>query len=97
MRHIVNMMAACIYILIGNGGAPVELGEQRSEVFEDIHRRLWTGDLHFAEQGSRLSYGLAHWSWLEDNLNSGRFEQAVRMISALNRRTGTNLLPTAGD
>jgi hypothetical protein len=97
MRQIVNMMAACIYILIGNGATPVELDEQRAAAFEDVHRRLWTGDLHLAEQGSRLSYGLTHWNWLEENLNSSRFEDALRMVAALTPRTRNNLLPTTGD
>jgi aminoglycoside phosphotransferase (APT) family kinase protein len=80
MRQVMHMFYAAIFLLLGAEGKPVNRSA-RAPGFHDFHRRLWTGEVSLAGNEMKLVYGRVHWEQLSQNMQRGRFREALRLVS----------------
>ncbi|MEZ5394630.1 MAG: hypothetical protein R2724_17595 [Bryobacterales bacterium] len=43
----------------------------RSPELDDMHRRIWSGELHLGDNPAKTLYGRAHWRWLRQATGHG--------------------------
>ncbi|MCB9384503.1 MAG: phosphotransferase [Bryobacterales bacterium] len=63
MRRVVHAFYAMVYLWLGSLAGPVDPGEPAPEL-DEMHRRIWSGELHLGDDPAKTLYGRAHWSRL---------------------------------
>jgi hypothetical protein len=49
--------------------------------FDDLHRRIWAGEVTMAANEPRVVYGRVHWKQLQHNLRLPRFAESLRLVA----------------
>jgi hypothetical protein len=49
--------------------------------FTDFHRRIWAGEVNLADNDTKVIYGRVHWERLLQNMQTPRFEEALKIVS----------------
>lgn len=86
MRQVAHMFYTMVYLLLGWSGEPVNPSEDVPK-FSDFHRRMWTGEIKIANSRMKTVYGRVHWNQLLHNMRQTRFDEALRIVSALHVST----------
>jgi hypothetical protein len=92
MRQVVHMLAAAVFLLLGSAGKPVSQRENLPS-FEDLHRRIWAGEVNLMDNDQKVLYGMVHWEELLQNMRQTRFGEALGIVSGRNTsQEGVRLL-----
>ncbi len=78
MRQVVHMSYAMVFMFLGSEGQPIGAAEA-AQGFSDFHEAIWSGTLTLVTTKSRLQYGKVHLRQLLINMQTERFEQALRI------------------
>ena len=80
MRQVVHMFYAAVFLMLGSGGKPVDLSGNVPS-FREFHERIWGGEISLAGNEMRIVYARVHWAQLPENMQSPRFEEALRIVT----------------
>ena len=80
MRQVVQMFYAMAFLLSGSSGKTIEPNAP-PPAFRDFHNRIWAGEVRFAADEAKLQYGRVHLNQLLQNMRTGRFHDALRLVS----------------
>ncbi|MBS1946627.1 MAG: phosphotransferase [Bacteroidetes bacterium] len=86
MRQLLHMAYVSMFISITHKpGAPFEWNENQPG-FREFHDQMWNGAINLAEREAKMQYALVHIRQLLDNAGSSRVDDAVKVVSAYNRK-----------
>jgi len=92
MRQVMHMLSAAVFLLLGSAGKPIRQNENPPS-FRDFHEQIWAGEIHLADNGLKVVYGMVHWEQLLQNVRQPRFDEALRIVSERNTsQEGVRLL-----
>jgi len=94
LRQFLHMFASAVFLILGSGGKPIELGRDLPS-FEDFHCRMWAGEINLAEKDQQVISGLVHWRRLLTNIRQPRFGEALEIVSSRNGKDTAMLFPLA--
>lgn len=80
MRQIVHMSYFSFIMMLASKGKPVELKGDKPD-FRDYHNRMWAGEISLASDEERMRYAWVHMEQVLKNMQTGRFEESLRMVS----------------
>jgi aminoglycoside phosphotransferase (APT) family kinase protein len=79
MQQLVHTFYAMVYLWLGSPGGPI--GGDPAPDLQDMHRRIWTNEIHLGDNQTKTLYGRAHWRQLRKNMRQARFDGAARIVS----------------
>jgi aminoglycoside phosphotransferase (APT) family kinase protein len=92
MRQALHMLSASVFLLLGSAGKPIgEIEDLPS--FEDFHRRIWAGEINFADRNNQILTGMIHWKRLLHNIHQSRFAESLRTIATRHPEATRRLFP----
>jgi thiamine kinase-like enzyme len=96
MRQVMHMFYAAVFLLLGSAGKPISQSENLPS-FRDFHRRIWAGEVNFADNDLKVIYAMVHWERLVQNMRQTRFDEALGIVLERNasQESVRLLLPTA--
>jgi aminoglycoside phosphotransferase (APT) family kinase protein len=85
MRQVVHMFYTMAYLWLGlrgsdTGGKPMENNETGAEL-DDLHRRLWAGELNLSDRQTKIAYGQANCKRLLHNIRQARFHHELKIVA----------------
>jgi hypothetical protein len=81
MRQALHMFYAMIFLLLGSCGKPIER-DTKAPDFRDFHDGIWAGEISLASAETKLRYGKVHMNRVLQNMQTVRFQDALRIVSA---------------
>ena len=81
MQQIVHLFYTMGYMLIGSMGGGVVDGTGEAPEFAAFHRQLWAQEIDLRDPGNKILYGRVHWRRFLENMQRGRLEEALRVVS----------------
>ena len=79
-RQVAHMFYAMVFLLLGSSGKPIDWSEPLPE-FREFHRRIWAGEVHLADNQTKIVYGRVHLEQLLPNLRQARFNEALGIVA----------------
>ena len=80
MQQLVHVFYTMGFLYLGSKDAPIDWTTPVPE-FKDYHRRMWAGEVNVANPAVKITYGRVHWERLSQNVQSPRYEEALRIVS----------------
>jgi thiamine kinase-like enzyme len=87
MRQVVHMSYAMVFLLLGSSGKAIEPNAEAPE-FRAFHDAIWAGEVSLASNERRLQYGRVHLNQITENMQTERFQDALRIVSDRLSRVG---------
>ena len=81
MQQTVHLFYTMAYMLIGSMGGAVVDGSEEAPEFHAFHRRLWAEEIDLRDPRMKILYGRVHWRRFLENMQRGRLEEALRVVS----------------
>ncbi len=83
MQQIMHMSYFTVFMLVVSyTGKHIEIDAIKKHDFSDFHNRMWKGEIDLATDEPRLEYAMVHFEQLQKNLQTKRFEEALKIVSA---------------
>ncbi|GFZ33043.1 hypothetical protein CSC2_35690 [Clostridium zeae] len=80
MQQLLHIFYMSIFMLHASRTIPINIeGEHVS--FEDLHKRMWQGEIDLSNDESKLKYAIVHMNQFLYNIKTKRFEEALNVIS----------------
>lgn len=80
MQQLMHFFYFTVFSLFGAGSKPVDMSEPVAP-FRQFHDGIWNGEIALKDNDIKLQYGRVHMERLRDNIRSGMFEKAMRIMS----------------
>jgi hypothetical protein len=76
------MFYALAFLTLGSPGKPIDWNEPVPG-YSDFQKRFWAREVSLADDQARTIYGRVHWEQLSQNMRQPRFDEALRIASAV--------------
>lgn len=73
-----------VFMLFASKGKPIDLNIEKPD-FRDFHDRIWAGEISLADDEIKLQYAWVHMDQVLKNMQTRRFEEALRIVSDYHR------------
>jgi thiamine kinase-like enzyme len=84
MSQIVHMFCFTLCSIFGSAGKPININ-MITLSFSEFHDRLWSYQIHLANNDEKLHYALVHMKELLANMQTDRFEKSLRIVADRNK------------
>lgn len=84
MSQIVHMFCFTLCSIFGSAGKSIDINMSTLS-FNEYHDRIWNNEINLADNDEKLRYALVHMKKLQNNMQTKRFEESLRIVDASNR------------
>jgi hypothetical protein len=82
MRQIMHMSYVTVFlVIVAAKGKKIDLNDVAKHDFREFHDRMWAGEVDLALDESRLEYAAVHLNQLRLNLQTRKFEDALKLVT----------------
>jgi len=82
LRQIMHMSYFTEFlVIVAAKGKKIDLNDVAKHDFREFHNRMWAGEVDLALDEPRLEYAMVHLDQLRQNLQTKRFEYALKLVT----------------
>ncbi len=83
MQQLAHIFYTMAFLILQSGGQPINWSEP-APGYNEFQQRFWSGEIKLDETPAKIAYGRVHWERLLRNVQSPRYEESLRIVSARN-------------
>lgn len=81
MQEVLHLYYFIFLMVFDQGEKPIEVSKIKQHDFRKFHNEMWNGEISLADTDAKREYALLHLEQFRVKAGSGRFEDALRVVS----------------